>query len=218
VAQNGAATMVSPSPRPVSAGLQNLVGDEVRDVLTEGCMAPNDLVLGPDGLWWFTDPTPLPGQDRGRVCTFDPASGEMRTQIEGIHFPNGLAFGLDPTELYVAASLSHDILRYRVTPDGVEDLGQWGVLPGSSPDGIAFDAQGRLFVAAFLHDSVAVFAPDGQLERTISTGACSRPTNLCFAGDDLRTLVVTAAKGGRLLVVDEEFDGRLPSPWASRVG
>ncbi len=211
VAQNGSATTVSKSPRPVHAGLQTIDGETITDPLTTGCVAPNDLVFGPDGLVWFTDSTPLPGESTGRVCTYDPVSGELRTRIEGIRFPNGLAFGLDPTDLYVADSQAHEIRRFAVDDENVDDLGTWAELPGGSPDGIAFDADGQLFVTAFAHDEVLVFDAVGGLVRTISTGEGSRPTNLCFAGGDFSTLVVTAAKGGRVA------RGRREVPWVASV-
>ncbi|HUC24217.1 MAG TPA: SMP-30/gluconolactonase/LRE family protein [Streptosporangiaceae bacterium] len=215
VAQNGSSP-VRPSGRPVGPGLQAIDGDVVSDRLMTGCAAPNDLVAGPDGLIWFTDPKPLPGAPAGRVCTYDPVTSELRTRIEGIDFPNGLAFGPDPAELYIADSAAHVIRRYVIGPDNADDQGVWAELPGGSPDGIAFDTDGRLLVAAFEHDEVLVFSPEGQAERSIPTGPGSRPTNLCFAGEDLSVLVITVASGGRVLTVDEEFHGRLPSPWISR--
>jgi gluconolactonase len=215
VAQNGASP-VRPSARPAAPGLQVIDGDLVNDPLTSGCAAPNDLVAGPDGQIWFTDPEPLPGASVGRVCSYDPVTGELRTRIEDISFPNGLAFGLDPDELYVADSAAHVIRRFIISPDTVDDHGTWAELPGGSPDGIAFDADGRLLVAAFEHDEVLIFDPGGDLERQIPTGPGSRPTNLCFAGDDLSVLVVTAARGGRVLILDEPFRGRPPSPWIGR--
>lgn len=210
VAQNGGATMTSPSSRPVRPGIQALADASVADLLVEGCDAPNDLVVGPDGLVWFTDPKPAAS---GRVCTFDPTDGSMKVAIEDVVFPNGLAFGTDPNELYIADSERHEIVRYDVSGVRPMRLGVWASLAGGSPDGIAFDADGRLYVAAFKHDEVLVFAPDGTLEQSISTGEGSRPTNCCFGGDDLSTLFVTVAKGGRVLALDG-FSGRPPSPWA----
>ena len=91
-----------------------------------------------------------------------------------------------------------------------------GLGAGEDVQAVALDLDGRLYVAAFLLDEVQVYAPDGSLERRISTGAGSRPTNLCFAGQDLDRLVVTVARGGRMLEVSGRFPGRAPSPWIPR--
>lgn len=213
VAQNGGATMKSPSSRPVCPGLQVLAARDVEDRLVSGCSAPNDLVAGPDGRIWFTDPVPLPPAERGRVCTFDPGTGELRVVIEEIVFPNGLAFDESGSRLYVADSERHTIERFAVTDGSARYLGSFAALPGASPDGIAFDAAGRLYVAAFLQDDVAVLEPDGALARRIPIGAGSRPTNLCFAGEELSTLVVTGAKGGMVYALEQAAAGRPPSPW-----
>lgn len=211
VAQNGNATIQSRSPRPVCPGIQVVRGDGVEDVLTSGCGAPNDLVVGPDGLVWFTDPHP----SDPCIRTFDLETQRVERVLDGIPFPNGLAFGLDPDHLFVADSESGDILRFDRSGGSFGTPAVHARLPGGGPDGIAFDRDGNLYVAAFETDEIVVFDPRGERLETFPTGERSRPTNLCFAGDDLSLLVVTAASGGRVLVIDGAFPGRLPSPWAT---
>jgi len=205
VAQNGNATIQSRSPRPVRPGIQVIRDGEVEDAVVTGCSAPNDLVFGPDGLVWFTDP----GQPDPCVRTLDPATRRLERALDGIAFPNGLAFGLDPDELYVADSDSGDILCFR---RGGERRVH-ARLPGTGPDGIAFDRDGNLYVAAFETDEVVVLDPAGERIAVLPTGDRSRPTNLCFAGDDLSLLVVTAASGGRVLALPGHYRGQPLSPW-----
>src|SRR5690606_29598794 len=101
---------------------------------------------------------------------------------EGVAFPNGLAFGPDPAYLYVADSATGDILRYRVGDGPPYQPEVFAQDPGSGTDGIAFDAEGYLYVAAFEFDQVVVFDRVGQPVRRLSPGEGARPTNLCFAG------------------------------------
>ena len=211
VAQNGSATIPSRSPRPASAGLQTIDGDAVHDLLAIG-HAPNDLVVAPDGRVWFTDP--VSGGSGSRILVYDPATGDVTVAVTDAVFPNGLAFGPDPGELYVADSETDEILRYRIGDGGPPYRKEvFACSPGSNPDGIAFDAEGNLYVAAFGTDDVQIFDPSGRLTRRLSTGEGSRPTNLCFAGPELDRLVVTLAKGGRVVAAKERFAGRLASPW-----
>jgi gluconolactonase len=209
VAQNGGATIKSRSERPARPGLQAVRSADVEDVLTVGPVAPNDLVIGADGQIWFTDPTATPPC----VRTFDLENGRLRRAIEGIEFPNGLAFGLDPEELFVADSRTGDLLRYRVVRGAVHGPAVFASAPGGGPDGVAFDADGNLYVALFDADEIAVFDSGGERIASLSTGNGSRPTNCCFAGDDLATLVVTAASGGRVLALDGKYRGRSATPW-----
>jgi gluconolactonase len=209
VAQNGNATIQSRSPRPVAPGVQLVREDVVDDVVVAGCLAPNDLVVGPDGLLWFTDP----GKGDPCVRTYDFESGRVERVIDGIAFPNGLAFGLDPEQLFIADSASGDILSFHRVAGSLRGPRVHARLPGGGPDGIAFDLEGNLYVAAFDADEVAVFAPGGERVAALPTGPGSRPTNLCFAGATLSTLVVTAASGGRVLLLPGEYPGRSPAPW-----
>ena len=210
VAQNGGASFRSRSERPVRPGLQVVTGDDVVDEVTSGCLAPNDLVFAPDGSLWFTDPGhPSDPDFAPRVTRRDASTGELSTVVTDVRFPNGLAFGPDGA-FYVADSHTHEILRYEVGPHGASDRSVFGAVDGGGPDGIVFDAHGNLYVAAFDTNDVVVLGPDGGVARRLPMGDGSRPTNLCFAGPDLGTLVVTLASGGRVVALDEHFEGALP--------
>ena len=200
VAQNGAALRPSRSTRPTPAGLQRIDGGRVTDVAIPGAQAPNDLVVGPDGRIWFTDPG-LPGHTgAGRLRALDPGTGESTTHLDGLAFPNGLAFGPDGT-LHLALTDAGRVARYRWSDERLVSDGA-AVLPAGGPDGLALDAEGRLYAAAPDADAVFVFEPNGRRYRDLRFPEPTFPTNLCFAGPGLDALVVTAAKGGRVLVVD----------------
>jgi gluconolactonase len=207
VAQNGNATIQSRSPRPVVPGIQALRGSEVAD-LAGGCLAPNDCAMGPDGHLWFTDP-PARAGGRARVCRLDPATAAVEVLLETDGFPNGLAFDADGT-LVVVDTHRHALVRYRVDERGLVADGLLAEVPGSGPDGIAFDADGRLHVAAFDSEEVLVVGPGGAVEERIPLAGL-RPTNLCFAGPGLATLVVTCASGGRVVALERRVRGSRPA-------
>jgi gluconolactonase len=207
VAQNGARHRESSSPRRAEPGIQRCTGDTVDDIEIDGVAAPNDCTVGPDGRLWFTDPDgPAfePSDRRGRLWALDRASGTAEPMADGLEFPNGLAFLGD--ELYVAETRTRRILRFRLTAGGAGAPDVFANL-GGSPDGMAFDVAGNLYVAAPDDDSVLVVSRQGEVYARIALGAGAFPTNVCFGGDGLRTLFVTAAGGGRVLALVREAPG-----------
>ncbi|MEU7811215.1 SMP-30/gluconolactonase/LRE family protein [Pseudonocardia sp. NPDC049154] len=202
VAQNGAALRPSRSARPTPAGLQRLDGGRVTDVGVPAALAPNDLATGPDGRVWFTDPGLPGGTAAGRLCAHDPATGATAVLLDGLAFPNGLAFGPDPDLLYLAHTDDGVITRHRWTGDRLVPAGAPLALPAGGPDGLALDADGRLYAAAPDTEAIVVFEPDGRPAGEIRFPEPTFPTNLCFAGPELDVLVVTGARGGRVLLVE----------------
>ncbi|GAA4709526.1 SMP-30/gluconolactonase/LRE family protein [Pseudonocardia yuanmonensis] len=202
VAQNGAALRPSRSTRPAPAGLQRLDAGRVVDVPVPGALAPNDLATGPDGRIWFTDPG-LPGSTgHGRLCAHDPVTGTTSVLLDGLAFPNGLALGPEGDVLHLAHTDDGVVTRQRWTGERLVPAGTPAVLPAGGPDGLALDADGRLYAAAPDADAVFVFEPDGRPAGDIRFPEPTFPTNLCFAGPGLDALVVTGAKGGRVVLVE----------------
>ena len=207
IAQNGSTAFASRSERPALPGIQLLVDDEVLDVLTSDSAAPNDLLVAGDGTVWFTDPGSAAQLDFDScVRRYDLETGALDTLTTDVSFPNGLAMGPDGA-FYLADSVTNEILRYDVTDEGLSGRSVFTIVPEGGPDGIAFDKEGNLYVAAFESNDVVVFAPSGELVRSIPTGEASRPTNLCFAGVNLDQLVVTLASGGRVIALEERIEG-----------
>ncbi|TKG70587.1 SMP-30/gluconolactonase/LRE family protein [Prauserella endophytica] len=218
VAQNGGSVRRSSSHRPAAAGLQTLLGGTVLDALTTGVRAPNDLVRGPDGRIWFTDPGSPHEEGPGQLFAYDPRDGRLEVMADGIGFPNGLAFDLDGTRLIVAATRERRLLGYTWDGASLRFDGVLAALPGG-PDGLAFDSDGRLYAALPDADRIAVLDADGTPRAPIRFPDGTFPTNLCFAGPARDTLVVTAAKGGRVLALDGVATGPrhlVPSPTTAR--
>src|SRR5206468_6856862 len=90
--------------------------------------SPNDLVVGPDGAIWFTDPpyglegiedSPLKEQSANRVYRLG-TDGKVTAIESQIRFPNGIAFSPDGRTLYVSNSDPKNaiILAWDVSRDG----------------------------------------------------------------------------------------------------
>ena len=160
--------------------------------------SPNDLVIGPDGALYFTDPTlDLPKGEAQEipyqgVYRLD-ASGEVRLLTRDLVQPNGLAFSPDGKRLYIDDSERRDIRVYDFVPGGMLANGrQFGVEPGpphvADPDGMRVDQQGNIFVTGPL--GIWVWDPAGHHLGTIVMP--EQPANLTWGEPDYGTLFITA--------------------------
>jgi gluconolactonase len=182
----------------------------VHSVLARGFHAPNDLCFGPDSRLWFTDPAgqALEGDTPvGRVWAYDPNSESLELMSEALRYPNGLAFSADGSSLLIAETARARIVRCALREGRLSPPQPFADLPEGVPDGVAFDSAGKLHVATLNGHSVVVFDSSGVMVERIPFAGGSLPTNLCFGGPDLRTLFVTAAKGGSLYQLRREVGG-----------
>ena len=106
--------------------------------------------------------------------------------------PNGIAFSPNEKKLYVADSGKPRHIRlFDVAADNTVGEGKvFCKIDKGGPDGIRCDSDGRVWSSA--GDGVHIFAPDGILIGKILVP--EGPANLCFGGDDGKTLFITARK------------------------
>jgi gluconolactonase len=160
---------------------------------------PNDLAFDAHGNLYFTDPKTY-GRDilDGRVFRISANDQKVQVMADNLGFPNGIAFSADGRRLYVCESAFARVLRLSVTPEGrLANREIFAELPGGDPDGIAFDSEGNLYVAHYGGGAVYVIAPDGRIRQKIPTPG-QKPTNLEFAGEDLKTLFLTEVETNAL--------------------
>jgi gluconolactonase len=166
--------------------------------------SPNDVVVKSDGTIWFTDPeyglkmNPQTKQREGReqpgnyVYRHDPKTGRTTAVVKDFVQPNGLAFSPDERKLYVADSGAPKHIRvFDVKADGALGGGRvFCKIDQGVPDGIRVDQNGLVWSSA--GDGVQIFAPDGSLVGRILVPEAA--ANLCFGGEDGKTLFITARK------------------------
>lgn len=166
--------------------------------------SPNDVTVKSDGTIWFTDPeyglktNPTTKQKEGKeqpgnfVYRHDPRTGRTTAVVKDFVQPNGIAFSPDEKKLYVADSGAPKHIRvFNVGADGTLDAGTvFCTIDQGVPDGIRVDRDGRVWSSA--GDGVQIFGTDGRLIGRILVPEA--PANLCFGGDDGKTLFMTARK------------------------
>jgi gluconolactonase len=211
ITQNGGTAMPSRSTLDAVPSLQRWMNGQLTVELAGSVTAPSDCVVGPDGRVWFTDTAEhgIGEVKPGRLLTYDPVSSQLETQVDGLMFPNGLAF--DGDKLYVAETATDTVRRYSVSPESCRADGWTVTLTTGRPDGMALDTEGWLWIAGSSGDNVVAVDRSGVVRYELTFGHRVLVTSLCFAGPELNTLVVTIAKGGTVVALPAVHPG-MPLP------
>jgi gluconolactonase len=176
--------------------------------------APNDLVIDKEGGIYFTDPmfrapTPLP---QGKTCVYYVSpKGEVSRLIDSLPNPNGINLSPDEKTLYVIPTGQADMMAYPIEGPGKIGKGKVfctlkqpeGKKGMSGGDGAAVDSLGNLYCTSAL--GLQVFNPKGELLGILRLP--EQPANVCFGGQYLRNLYVTARTS--VYVAPMEVSGRV---------
>ena len=167
--------------------------------------SPNDVVVKSDGSIWFSDPHYGIASDyegyRGaeelpcQVYRLDPANGAMTAVVTDMACPNGLAFSLDESLLYVADTGRVDNVErkkfmrvYDVEGDTVTNGRHFHTVEPGASDGFRLDSDGNIWTSA--GDGVHCLAPSGRLLGKILVP--ETVSNVCFGGRAKHQLYITA--------------------------
>ncbi|MBX3581958.1 MAG: SMP-30/gluconolactonase/LRE family protein [Rhizobiaceae bacterium] len=168
--------------------------------------SPNDVVVKSDGSIWFTDPsygidTDYEGDaaeseiGRCNVYRVDPASGKVDAVITDMERPNGIAFSLDESKLFVAdTGRTHveghpaHIMVFKVAASGKKVSGgkPFAECTAGLFDGFRLDEQGNIWTSAA--DGVHCYAPDGTLIGKVNVPEVV--ANVCFGGSKRNDLYI----------------------------
>lgn len=174
---------------PYTGERESVVGEFEGNVFN----SPNDLAVTRDGTIYFTDPdfqrSAAPGgQPKTRVYR---VQGDDVTVVDDTMYnPNGIALSPNQNTLYVAGGGEQGTLRAYPLNNGEPGAGV-DIAEVSTPDGMAIDCAGNIYVTEHAAQRVRVFSPQGEELATIGTDA--NVTNATFGGPGQRTLYITGA-------------------------
>jgi gluconolactonase len=155
--------------------------------------SPNDVVVKSDGSIWFSDPSYGIESDyegnkgvseigRNNLYRVDGSTGEITIVADDFVAPNGLAFSVDESILYVSDTGSpktRHMRAFTVNDDGTLGGGDvFAVCTNGLFDGFRLDDAGRIWASAA--DGVHCYHPDGTLLGKVLVPEVV--ANVCFGG------------------------------------
>ncbi|MBE3014784.1 SMP-30/gluconolactonase/LRE family protein [Microbispora sp. NEAU-D428] len=189
----------------------------------------NDAGVDPAGRF-LVGTLSLDGPSQRETLVRVEADGRL-TELDGdLRLSNGLAWSADGRALYSVDTGRHTVFVRDYDP-ATGAAGERRVhlrVDDGLPDGIALDAEGHLWVAVWEIGEVRRYAPDTTLTERIPVPA-PHTSSVAFAGEDLRTLVITTASAeltddrrrthpdsGRLFATRVEVPGAPVPVWSGQ--
>jgi sugar lactone lactonase YvrE len=158
---------------------------------------------------------------------------DVQAVAHGFICSNGIDWSPDGRWMYFVDSRCDVIFRFAFDAESGtlgdrEVFVDTGPLDGI-PDGIAVDADGRLWCAFWDGANITCFEPDGTV-REVYPVSVLRPTSLTFGGPDLTTMFITSAShgltadqrarwplSGAVLTAETDYQGQPANIFASSV-
>ena len=167
--------------------------------------APNHLVFAADGHLYVSDSGSWP-EGGGTIQRISPdGTTEVWSDGPGA-VTNGLALGPDGRHLYAVESTRPGVSRVEIRADGsAGPCAEVVRLPGTVPDGLAFDRDGNLYVSCYRPDAIYRLSPDGEVTCVAADWQGTRlaaPTNIAFVGAGLDRLATANLGRWHLAVLD----------------
>ena len=140
------------------------------------------------GNMYLSDSGDWSDQINGHMYKIAPGGGEAQLWYpEAVNTPNAIALDADERFLYFVETFGSSIARIAINEDGsAGDLERVVHMPRHVPDGIAFDADERLWIACHRPDSIYVYDMSTRRLQLFAEDwmgeALRGPTDVAFAG------------------------------------
>jgi gluconolactonase len=159
--------------------------------------SPNDVVVRSDGLIYFTDPpygikSEAQEQPCQGVYCYNPQNHSLTLVADDFDHPNGLAFSLNETLLYIDDSTRHHLRVFDVNNNGTlknsRIFAQLKMDTEGCPDGMKIDSQGNIYCTG----AGGIWVFDGLGNHLGMIVIPEIPANLAWGDDDWKSLYITA--------------------------
>jgi gluconolactonase len=171
---------------------------------------PNYPVFDDAGNLYVTDSGDWGARD-GLIWRISSGGATEVWDEQASAFPNGACLSADGTTLFIVESSPPLISRVEIRPDGSAGAREVVVeIPRTVPDGVALDIDGNLWIALYNPNIIYRYPPDGSLEVMYDDWEQLKlmmPTNVAFAGTDLRTLVIACLGGWNISTAPVDVSG-----------
>jgi gluconolactonase len=170
---------------------------------------PSDVCVDAHGGFYVTDGFSMHGRARSMTgVLYGTPDGKLHEIVYPLELPNGVALSPDGAKLYVAETRTRRIWEFEVLSPGRIASGRGlATVPSGGPlnfggaDGLCVADDGTIVVATVGTGGVTAFSPDGELLGAIVVDD-PMTTNAALSRDG-RSLFITLASSGRLVVVDD---------------
>jgi len=153
---------------------------------------PNFPVFDRAGNLYVSDSSDWDGAN-GCIYCIAPDGTTRVVSATNLRFPNGMALSPDGGVLYFIESNMPGVSKARILPDGSLAQPETVVeMPYTVPDGLAFDVAHNLYISCYVPHRLYRLSPDRRLDIVFDDWQgtlLNAPTNIAFAGADMRTLV-----------------------------
>lgn len=170
---------------------------------------PNDICITADDTVYASDPHW--DDSSGRIWRV-MGNGEAEIVSQPMGTTNGIEIHPDEAQLYVDESIQRRIWRFDIEKGELVNQRLFHEFPDHGLDGMRFDVEGNLYVTRYGKGTVAVLDPQGKVVEEITLHG-SRPSNLCFGGEDGRTLYITEVDNGTVETIRVPYPGREWKLW-----
>lgn len=178
---------------------------------------PNYVTFDDDGRLYVSDSgrrekLPGPFEDSGGCIFVEHPDGTREVLTDELSaFPNGIALSADGETLYVCETGTHEIHAVRLEAGTLADIelvtDECGMV-----DGVALDAQERLYVAS-IGDNAVYRVADAGIETVVRDDdglTINNPTNVAFGGTEMQTLYIANLGAPHISSVKLDTVGRHP--------
>lgn len=158
----------------------------------------NDMTVGPGGRAyvatrkaagvWPRSPTPEDG-----IILVEPG-GSSRMVAEGLHHTDGMVITPDGKTFIVAECAGHRLTAFDIAVDGsLTNRHLFADLGDATPDGIALDAEGAVWVAAPITQEAFRVKQGGEVTHRLQLEKGRKPTSCALGGPNRKTLFLTTS-------------------------